>query len=105
MIVRFMPDAASFVAHIGAATPQVIYTASKVAVLATTREILMVYARKGIRANALCPGPVMTPLLVSFLSDDAKRNRRLLHTLMGRFGKPTEIVNGHYFSHPMNHHG
>ena len=81
----------------GAATPQVAYTASKGAVLAMTREIAVIYARQGIRANALCPGPIMTPLLAKFLSDDAKRNRRLVHIPMGRFGEPIEIANGALF--------
>ena len=90
-------NVASFVAHMGAATPQVAYTASKGAVLAMTREIAVIYARQGIRANALCPGPVMTPLLAKFLSDDAKRNRRLTHIPMGRFGTPAEIANGALF--------
>jgi len=90
-------NVASFVAHLGAATPQVAYTASKGAVLAMTREVAAIYARKGVRANALCPGPVMTPLLAKFLSDDAKRQRRLVHIPMGRFGEPHEIVNGALF--------
>jgi len=90
-------NVASFVAHMGAATPQVAYTASKGAVLAMTREIAVIYARQGVRANALCPGPIMTPLLAKFLSDDAKRNRRLTHIPMGRFGEPTEIANGALF--------
>jgi NAD(P)-dependent dehydrogenase (short-subunit alcohol dehydrogenase family) len=90
-------NVASFVAHMGAATPQVAYTASKGAVLAMTREIAVIYARKGLRANALCPGPIMTPLLAKFLSDDAKRNRRLVHIPMGRFGEPAEIANGALF--------
>ena len=90
-------NVASFVAHMGAATPQVAYTASKGAVLAMTREIAVIYARQGVRANALCPGPIMTPLLAKFLSDDAKRNRRLVHIPMGRFGEPTEIANGALF--------
>ena len=90
-------NVASFVAHMGAATPQVAYTASKGAVLAMTREIAVIYARQGIRCNALCPGPIMTPLLAKFLSDDAKRNRRLVHIPMGRFGQPLEIANGALF--------
>lgn len=90
-------NVASFVAHMGAATPQVAYTASKGAVLAMTREIAVIYARQGIRANALCPGPVMTPLLAKFLSDDAKRERRLVHIPMGRFGAPEEIAKGALF--------
>ena len=90
-------NVASFVAHMGAATPQVAYTASKGAVLAMTREIAVIYARQGVRCNALCPGPIMTPLLAKFLSDDAKRNRRLVHIPMGRFGEPLEIANGALF--------
>ncbi|MFM2114415.1 MAG: hypothetical protein RI908_156 [Actinomycetota bacterium] len=90
-------NVASFVAHMGAATPQVAYTASKGAVLAMTREIAVIYARQGIRANALCPGPVMTPLLAKFLADDAKRERRLVHIPMGRFGAPEEIAKGALF--------
>ncbi len=90
-------NVASFVAHMGAATPQVAYTASKGAVLAMTREIAVIYARRGIRANSLCPGPIMTPLLAKFLSDDAKRQRRLVHIPMGRFGEAVEIANGALF--------
>ena len=90
-------NVASFVAHMGAATPQVAYTASKGAVLAMTREIAVIYARRGVRANALCPGPIMTPLLAKFLSDGAKRERRLVHIPMGRFGEPHEIANGALF--------
>jgi NAD(P)-dependent dehydrogenase (short-subunit alcohol dehydrogenase family) len=90
-------NVASFVAHMGAATPQIAYTASKGAVLAMTREIAIIYARQGIRANALCPGPIMTPLLAKLLSDDARRERRLVHIPMGRFGDPVEIANGALF--------
>jgi NAD(P)-dependent dehydrogenase (short-subunit alcohol dehydrogenase family) len=90
-------NVASFVAHVGAATPQIAYTASKGAVLSMTREIAVIYARQGIRANALCPGPVLTPLLAKFLSDDAKRQRRLVHVPMGRFGEPIEIAHGALF--------
>jgi NAD(P)-dependent dehydrogenase (short-subunit alcohol dehydrogenase family) len=90
-------NVASFVAHLGAATPQIAYTASKGAVLSMTREIAVTYARQGIRANALCPGPVLTPLLAKFLSDDGKRQRRLAHIPMGRFGEPIEIANGALF--------
>jgi NAD(P)-dependent dehydrogenase (short-subunit alcohol dehydrogenase family) len=90
-------NVASFVAHVGAATPQIAYTASKGAVLSMTREIAVIYARQGIRANALCPGPVLTPLLAKFLSDDAKRQRRLVHVPMGRFGEPIEIAKGALF--------
>lgn len=90
-------NVASFVAHMGAATPQIAYTASKGAVLSMTREIATIYARQGIRCNALCPGPVLTPLLAKFLSDDAKRARRLVHIPMGRFGEPIEIAQGALF--------
>ncbi|MEX0768368.1 MAG: SDR family oxidoreductase [Microthrixaceae bacterium] len=90
-------NVASFVAHLGAATPQIAYTASKGAVLSMTREIAVIYARRGIRANALCPGPVLTPLLAKYLSDEEKRQRRLVHIPMGRFGEPLEIANGALF--------
>ena len=90
-------NVASFVAHLGAATPQLAYTTSKGAVLSMTREIAVIYARQGIRANALCPGPVLTPLLAKYLSDDEKRNRRLVHIPMGRFGEAEEMVNGALF--------
>jgi NAD(P)-dependent dehydrogenase (short-subunit alcohol dehydrogenase family) len=90
-------NVASFVAHLGAATPQIAYTSSKGAVLAMTREIAVIYARRGIRANALCPGPVLTPMLAAHLSDDAKRQRRLVHVPMGRFGEPIEIARGALF--------
>ena len=90
-------NVASFVAHMGAATPQIAYTSSKGAVLAMTQEIAAIYARQGIRANSLCPGPVLTPLLAKFLSDDAKRQRRLVHIPMGRFGEAEEMVNGALF--------
>ena len=90
-------NVASFVAHLGAATPQIAYTASKGAVLSMTREIAVIYARQGIRANALCPGPVLTPLLAKYLSDEEKRQRRLVHIPMGRFGEAIEIANGALF--------
>ncbi len=90
-------NVASFVAHLGAATPQIAYTASKGAVLSMTREIAVIYARQGIRANALCPGPVLTPLLAKYLSDEEKRQRRLVHIPMGRFGEAVEIANGALF--------
>jgi len=90
-------NVASFVAHMGAATPQIAYTSSKGAVLSMTKEIAAIYARHGIRCNALCPGPVLTPLLAKFLSDDAKRQRRLVHIPMGRFGEAHEMVNGALF--------
>ncbi len=85
-------NTASFVALMGAATSQSAYTASKGAVLSLTREIAVEYARKGIRANALCPGPVATPLLESLLSDPARRARRLVHIPMGRLAQADEIA-------------
>ncbi|KAK1222970.1 hypothetical protein PQX77_014170 [Marasmius sp. AFHP31] len=83
-------NTASFVALRGAATPQLAYTASKGAVLAMTREMAMVHAREGIRVNALCPGPLKTPLLMDFLDTEEKRQRRLVHLPMGRFGEAIE---------------
>jgi NAD(P)-dependent dehydrogenase (short-subunit alcohol dehydrogenase family) len=85
-------NTASFVAVVGAATSQIAYTASKGGVLAMTREIAVEYARQGIRANALCPGPVNTPLLEEFLADPAKRARRLVHIPMGRLAEAGEIA-------------
>jgi len=85
-------NVASFVALMGAATAQVAYTASKGGVLALTREVAVEYARRGIRANALCPGPIETPLLAELLSDPARRARRLVHIPIGRFGRPEEIA-------------
>jgi NAD(P)-dependent dehydrogenase (short-subunit alcohol dehydrogenase family) len=90
-------NTASFVAILGAATPQIAYTASKGGVLAMTREIAIEFARKNIRANALCPGPVETPLLAELLSDPARRQRRLVHIPMGRFARAEEIANGALF--------
>jgi NAD(P)-dependent dehydrogenase (short-subunit alcohol dehydrogenase family) len=86
-------NVASFVALVGAATPQIAYTASKGGVLSMTREIAVEFARQNIRANALCPGPVDTPLLQSILSDPVKRARRLVHIPPGRFAQATEIAN------------
>jgi NAD(P)-dependent dehydrogenase (short-subunit alcohol dehydrogenase family) len=85
-------NTASFVAVMGAATSQIAYTASKGGVLAMTREIAVEYARQGIRANALCPGPVRTPLLEEFLSDPEVKARRLVHIPMGRLAEPEEIA-------------
>ena len=90
-------NVASFVALMGAATPQIAYTASKGAVLAMTREIAVEFARKRIRANALCPGPIETPLLQELLADPARRERRLVHIPVGRFGRAQEIVNAALF--------
>jgi len=83
-------NTASFVALMGAATPQLAYTASKGAVLAMTRELAMVHAREGIRVNSLCPGPLKTPLLMDFLNTAEKRDRRMVHIPMGRFGEAIE---------------
>jgi NAD(P)-dependent dehydrogenase (short-subunit alcohol dehydrogenase family) len=90
-------NTASFVAVIGAAVPQIAYTASKGGVLAMTREIAVEFARQNIRANALCPGPVETPLLAELLADPARRQRRLVHIPMGRFARPEEIANAALF--------
>ena len=85
-------NTASFVAILGAATPQIAYTASKGAVLAMTRELAVVHARENIRFNALCPGPLRTDLLMNFLDTDEKRQRRLIHIPMGRFGEAEEMA-------------
>ncbi|HTD52350.1 MAG TPA: glucose 1-dehydrogenase [Thermoanaerobaculia bacterium] len=90
-------NTASFVALMGAATPQIAYTASKGGVLAMTREIAIEFARKGIRANALCPGPVDTPLLQELLSDPARRARRMAHIPPGRLAQPKEIAHAALF--------
>ena len=90
-------NTASFVAIMGAAVPQIAYTASKGGVLAMTREIAVEFARKNIRANSLCPGPVETPLLAELLADPARRNRRLVHIPQGRFAKPEEMANAALF--------
>ncbi len=85
-------NTASFVALMGAATPQLAYTASKGAVLAMTRELAVIHARENIRVNALCPGPLRTELLMKFLNTDAKKERRLIHIPMGRFGEAIEMA-------------
>jgi NAD(P)-dependent dehydrogenase (short-subunit alcohol dehydrogenase family) len=85
-------NTASFVALLGAATPQLAYTASKGAVLALTRELAVVHARENIRVNALCPGPLRTELLMKFLDTEEKRQRRLVHVPMGRFGEAREMA-------------
>lgn len=90
-------NTASFVAVMGAATSQSAYTASKGGVLALTREVAIEFARRGIRANALCPGPVNTPLLQSLLSDPARRARRMVHLPMGRLAEPQEVANAALF--------
>ncbi len=90
-------NVASFVALVGAATAQVAYTASKGGVLSFTRELAVEYARQGIRANSLCPGPIETPLLAELLADPARRQRRLTHIPIGRFGQPDEIAKAALF--------
>ena len=90
-------NTASFVAVMGAATSQIANTASKGGVLAMTREIAVEYARQGIRANSLCPGPVNTPLLAEFLAAPAARARRFVHIPMGRLAEATEIANAALF--------
>jgi NAD(P)-dependent dehydrogenase (short-subunit alcohol dehydrogenase family) len=90
-------NVASFVALMGAATPQIAYTASKGGVLSMTREIAVEFARRGVRANALCPGPIETPLLQELLADPARRQRRLVHIPMGRFGQAEEIAKAALF--------
>ncbi len=90
-------NTASFVAVMGAATPQIAYTASKGGVLAMTREIAVEFARQNIRANSLCPGPVQTPLLDELMSDPARKHRRMVHIPPGRLAQATEIANAALF--------
>jgi NAD(P)-dependent dehydrogenase (short-subunit alcohol dehydrogenase family) len=90
-------NTASFVALMGAATPQIAYTASKGGVLAMTRELAIIHAREGIRVNALCPGPLRTKLLMDYLDTDEKRERRLVHIPMGRFGEAREMAQAALF--------
>jgi NAD(P)-dependent dehydrogenase (short-subunit alcohol dehydrogenase family) len=90
-------NTASFVAFLGAATPQLAYTASKGGVLAMTRELAVLHAREKIRVNALCPGPLRTELLMKFLNTEEKKQRRLVHIPMGRFGEAKEIAKAALF--------
>jgi NAD(P)-dependent dehydrogenase (short-subunit alcohol dehydrogenase family) len=90
-------NTASFVAVMGAATSQIAYTASKGGVLAMTREIAVEYARQGIRANSLCPGPVNTPLLAEFLAAPEARARRFVHIPIGRLAEAAEIARAALF--------
>ena len=86
-------NTASFVAVLGAAVSQISYTASKGAVLALSRELAVEFAARGVRVNALCPGPVNTPLLRELFSKDPEEaEKRLVHIPMGRFGEPDEIA-------------
>jgi NAD(P)-dependent dehydrogenase (short-subunit alcohol dehydrogenase family) len=91
-------NTASFVAVMGAATSQISYSASKGGVLSMTRELGVQFARQGVRVNALCPGPVNTPMLRELFAKDAERAaRRLVHVPMGRFGEPEEMANAVLF--------
>jgi NAD(P)-dependent dehydrogenase (short-subunit alcohol dehydrogenase family) len=91
-------NVASFVALVGAATSQIAYTASKGAVLSLTRELAIEFARRGVRVNALCPGPVETPLLLRLFEEDPDAfERRRVHLPMGRLAKPREIALGALF--------
>jgi NAD(P)-dependent dehydrogenase (short-subunit alcohol dehydrogenase family) len=90
-------NTASFVALMGAATAQLAYTASKGGVLAMTRELAVIHARDGIRVNALCPGPLRTELLMKFLDTEEKKQRRLVHIPMGRFGEAKEMADAALF--------
>ena len=90
-------NVASFVAILGAATPQIAYTASKGGVLAMTRELAVIHARQNIRVNALCPGPLRTELLMKFLNTEEKKQRRLVHIPIGRFGEAREIATAALF--------
>ncbi|GAA1917858.1 3-oxoacyl-ACP reductase [Nocardioides hwasunensis] len=91
-------NTASFVAVMGAATSQISYSASKGGVLSMSRELGVQFAREGVRVNALCPGPVNTPLLKElFASDQERAARRLVHVPMGRFGEPEEMANAVLF--------
>jgi NAD(P)-dependent dehydrogenase (short-subunit alcohol dehydrogenase family) len=90
-------NVASFVALMGAATPQLAYTASKGGVLAMTRELAVIHARENIRVNAICPGPLRTELLMKFLNTEAKKQRRLVHIPIGRFGEAIEIARSALF--------
>ncbi len=90
-------NTASFVGIMGAATPQVAYTASKGGVIALSRELAIIHARENIRVNALCPGPLRTELLMKFLDTEAKKQRRLVHIPMGRFGEAREMAQAAVF--------
>ena len=91
-------NTASFVAVMGAAVSQISYTASKGGVLSLSRELGVEFARRGVRVNALCPGPVATPLLLElFAKDEEQAARRMIHVPMGRFGEPREIADAALF--------
>jgi len=90
-------NTASIVALVGSAAPQIAYTASKGGILSMTRELACIHARENIRVNALCPGPLRTELLMKFLDTEAKKNRRLVHIPIGRFGESAEIAKAALF--------
>jgi NAD(P)-dependent dehydrogenase (short-subunit alcohol dehydrogenase family) len=91
-------NTASFVATMGAAVSQISYTASKGGVLALSRELGIEFAKRGIRVNALCPGPVATPLLLElFAKDEEQAARRMVHVPMGRFAEPREVSSAALF--------
>jgi NAD(P)-dependent dehydrogenase (short-subunit alcohol dehydrogenase family) len=88
---------ASFVAFIGCTVPQDAYTASKGAVVSLTRSLAVQYGRRGVRANAICPGPIETPLLRALWTSEAERDKRLSRIPLGRFGTPEDVVNAGIF--------
>ena len=90
-------NVASLVALMGSAVAQIAYTASKGGVLSMTREMAVEYARHNIRINALCPGPIQTPLMAELLSDPERRARRLVHVPIGRFGQAEEVAKAALF--------
>jgi len=90
-------NTASVVAVMGAATPQIAYTASKGAILSLSRELAVLHAKENIRVNALCPGPLQTELLMKFLDTEEKKQRRLIHIPMGRFGYASEMAKAALF--------
>lgn len=90
-------NTASIVALVGSAAPQLAYTASKGGILSMSRELAVIHAREKIRVNALCPGPLRTELLMKFLDTDAKKQRRLVHIPIGRFGESSEIAKAALF--------
>ena len=92
-----MINTASFVALMGAATSQIAYTASKGGVLSMTREMAVEFARQNIRVNAVCPGPVETPLLAELLSDPERRQKRLVHIPPGRFAQAKDVAHAALF--------
>jgi NAD(P)-dependent dehydrogenase (short-subunit alcohol dehydrogenase family) len=90
-------NVASLVALMGSAVAQIAYTASKGGVLSMTREMAVEYARRGVRVNALCPGPIQTPLMTDLLADPERRARRLVHVPIGRFGQAGEVAQAALF--------